>query len=206
MNNEHTETTAQDRHFSQREIRAEMAGGESGATAVMKLAGYAAVWDEESTIANLWREVFRRGAFSASLAAGADVTCLVNHDVSKILGRTTSGTLTVAEDDKGLRFECALPDTTAARDIFESVKRGDVAGCSFEFRATKQTWHEQAGQLDLREILAAEISDVTIATYPYYKGTEVSTRSRAAYDAELERRREQEAAARARVLQLAKVD
>ena len=69
------------------------------------------------------------------LASNPDVVATYNHNQSVILGRTTSGTLQLRSDANGLRFDCDLPDTQAARDVHTLVERGDLNACSFAFSA-----------------------------------------------------------------------
>src|SRR5699024_12311963 len=67
----------------------------------------------------------------------SDVRCLIDHDNSRILGRTKSGTLSLEKDEIGLRFECTLPNTTYARDLYENVRVGNIDQCSFGFEVDK---------------------------------------------------------------------
>lgn len=64
-----------------------------------KLGGYAAVFDSISEDMG-----DGPGCFTATLATDPDIRALINHDANLILGRTKSGTLTLAEDEIGLRF------------------------------------------------------------------------------------------------------
>lgn len=64
----------------------------------------------------------------------SDVRCLIDHESGKVLGRTTSGTLRLAVDDFGLRYEVDPPDTTYASDLIKVMKRGDINQSSFAFR------------------------------------------------------------------------
>ena len=146
-----------------------------------RLVGYAAKFDSPSEpIGGHFREIIRKGAFADSLKAGADVRLLVNHDPGKLLARTKSGTLTLTEDDVGLRFDAVLPATTLAKDVVEQVGRGDLSGMSFGFNKLRDNWGEDAQGFTLRELLAVSIFDVSLATYPAYDDTEVSLRE---YDA-----------------------
>src|SRR5256885_92811 len=63
----------------------------------------------------------------------SDVRCLINHDGNKILGRTTSGTLSLSNGPAGMTFECDPPDTSYGRDLAVSMDRGDINQCSFAF-------------------------------------------------------------------------
>lgn len=106
-----------------------------------KLVGYAVRWNSLSEV--IWdefREQFAPGAFKDSLASGSDVRALYEHNYTQLLGRTKSGTLVLAEDDTGLRFELTPPNTQLGNDVLELVERGDISGMSFGFRALKESW------------------------------------------------------------------
>lgn len=145
-----------------------------------KLFGYAASFNTPTVIAGQFNEVLRPGCFDACLSANPDVRALWGHSDLTVLGRTTAGTLRLHTDAKGLFYEVDLPDTQAANDLWLSVSRKDVTGSSFGFVAIKENWipATKAGQLPTREILAAEIFDVSPCSYPAYEtGTSVNARS-----------------------------
>jgi len=78
-----------------------------------KLAGYAIVWGQKSvTIANGrgsgFQEIIRRGACSESIRNN-DILFLYSHEIPNLLGRTSSGSLTLEEDAVGLRSALQLP-------------------------------------------------------------------------------------------------
>jgi HK97 family phage prohead protease len=167
------------RFISKSELRA------AGDAAKMVIEGYAAVFDAP---AELYREpgysvteVIRKGAFTRTLSEGADVRCLFNHDDNIVLGRSKSKTMEMRQDDHGLFYSCELPATTAARDLYESIKRGDVDQCSFSFYAAgqKRTSETDAdGNVTiLRELLDLDLFDVSPVTYPAYPQTSVAARA-----------------------------
>src|ERR1700732_270710 len=92
-----------------------------------------------------YRENIKPGAFSRSLAEGADVRALINHNPDLILGRTKSGTLRLEETNAGLRMECDAPDTQAARDLMTSCDRGDIDQGSFRFLTRSDDFRMQDG-------------------------------------------------------------
>lgn len=154
-----------------------------------RLAGYAARFNSETVIGGLFRETIRPAAFRAAIAQGADVRALLNHDPNHILGRTASGTLRVAEDGIGLRYDVDLPATAAA--VREAVARGDVTQSSFAFSVKTERWTKgEHGELPLRELLDVDLYDVSPVTYPAYRDTSVALmRERAPHaDAALQRR------------------
>jgi hypothetical protein len=150
-----------------------------------KLAGYAAVFNEETVIGDWFREVILPGAFAAAITRD-DVRAAFNHEPNLVLGRTKAGTLRLREDDKGLVYEVDPPDTSYARDLMVSVARGDVSQSSFMFDVTGEAWdypEAKSGQLPLRKITGVKLYDVSPVTYPAYEGTSVSARAMALKDA-----------------------
>ena len=142
-----------------------------------KIAGYASVFNEETVIGGMFREVIKPGAFTRAIKEGDDVRALWNHDPNYVLGRTKSGTLTLNEDRKGLWIEIDPPNTQFAHDLMESISRGDVDSMSFAFTADDEAWNEKKDELPLREIKATTLYDISAVTYPAYEGTSVGLRS-----------------------------
>lgn len=144
------------------------------------LSGYAAIFGEATEIAGIFRERIAPGAFADAVKRD-DVRALFNHDANFVIGRTTSGTLRLVEDDRGLRYEADPPETTWARDLMVSVQRGDVNQSSFAFEVTEEEWdYGQRGEMPLRTIKSVRLYDVSPVTYPAYESTTVSARSREA--------------------------
>lgn len=141
-----------------------------------RLEGYAAVFDSAAPIGS-FTEVVRRGAFARSLASGRDVVVLVDHDPSRFLGRTSSRTLRLAEDARGLHFEVDVPDTTLGRDVLALAERGDLGGASFTFRPVEERWSPSRSR---RELLSVDLLEVSVVqSFPAYRATTVSARARA---------------------------
>ncbi|MBB5664751.1 hypothetical protein GGE68_002948 [Rhizobium leguminosarum] len=179
-------------------VPAEIRADESG----IKVSGYAAVFGETTDIGNFFREVIERGAFRDAIGRD-DVVFLVNHD-GLPLARTSSGTLTLREDERGLYMETMLdaedPDVKA---IVGKMKRGDLSKMSFAFRADVQEW-DDTQEPPTRTLKKVSLRDVSIVTTPAYSGTSIGLRSLEAARAEggeredAERRKAENAAAAAR--------
>ncbi|MFR9295977.1 MAG: HK97 family phage prohead protease, partial [Turicibacter sanguinis] len=135
--------------------------------------------EEYTQLRDRWGDVFyervRPGAFKKSLAERA-VCMLVNHDWSKIVGRTGSN-LILEEDDKGLRFELDIPNTTVGNDLLENVRNGLIQGCSFGFNIKNQTTRWDDNGAFYRDIDEVELFEVTATPIPAYVDTEISARS-----------------------------
>lgn len=140
-----------------------------------KLAGRVATYGVEARIGG-FREVIAPGAFSASLRAGRDILALADHDPARVLARTKSGTLRLAEDDRGLEFELDLPETTIGRDILALAERGDLGGMSFGFRVPKGGDEWKGDLRTLRQVDLAEVS--VVQAWPAYPQTSVDPRNK----------------------------
>lgn len=143
-----------------------------------KLVGYAAVFDRRSLDLGGFVEVIERGAFAESLNDGVDVRALIDHRGIAI-ARTGNGTLTLEEDDIGLRVEIDTPDTTAGNDIYTSVQRGDVDQMSFGFtvRNGGDTWEEDDEGMLVRTLTGVNLLETSIVTFPAYPDTTIANRS-----------------------------
>jgi hypothetical protein len=141
-----------------------------------RLEGYAAVFDSPSVDLGGFVETIRRRAFASSLQRRADVLGLYHHDTRAVLARTTSGTLRLAEDSRGLHFQMDVANTTAGRDVLESVGRGDISGASIGFRTVKDKWQRGSTPAQ-RELLEVDLFDVTVTASPAYPETSVARRS-----------------------------
>jgi hypothetical protein len=91
-----------------------------------------------------------------------------------VLGRNKSGTLRLAEDDKGLAIELDPPDTQWARDLMTSMKRGDINQMSFGFETVLDEWNEK---LTERTLIELKLFDVSVVTFPAYRQTSAVVRS-----------------------------
>lgn len=147
----------------------------------VKVSGYAAVFNEETDIGGLFREVIEPGAFKDAIGRD-DVVFLINHD-GLPLARTRSGTLTLREDERGLYMETELDATDPeVKSIVPKMKRGDLDKMSFAFFPDVQEW-DDTGETPLRRVKKASLVDVAIVTFPAYEGTEIGLRALDAYRA-----------------------
>lgn len=145
------------------------------AIAGRRLTGYAATFGTPAKIGT-FTESIRAGAFANTLRKpGNDVLALVDHDPSRLLARTGSGTLRLAEDARGLAFDLDLPDTQLGRDILALAERGDLGGMSFGFRALDEAWPTR----DTRELRAVDLIEVSVVqAFPAYGQTTIAARAR----------------------------
>jgi len=146
------------------------------------LIGYAAMFNNLSKDLGGFREKISPGAFTRSLREGADVMCLFNHAVDNVLGRTKSGTLTLSEDDRGLKYRCQLDRSNPLhQQVYASIKRGDISTCSFAFTVPVggDLWEgarDSDSAYQLRTLLDVDLIDCSPVTYPAYDNTAVGAR------------------------------
>lgn len=141
-----------------------------------KIRGYAAVFNKLSEDLGGFKEKIDPGTFKKSIEKD-DIRALFNHDANYILGRNKAGTLTLTEDEKGLNIEIDPPDTQYARDLQESIKRGDINQMSFGFVVINDSWDFEKGKEAIRTLKEVRLFDVSPVTYPAYPQTSVKIRS-----------------------------
>lgn len=167
--------------------------------------GHGSVFEVESEDLGGFKEIIHRGAFDDALEK-SDIRCLFNHDPNIVLGRNTSGTLKLGINERGLYYECELPDNTWGRDVSVSMDRGDITQSSFAFT---MDWDNEAPKEDggayeyeqredgswlLHIHRVEELFDVSPVTYPAYKAADVRSAQRG-LEAAIERKEKEEQAA-----------
>lgn len=135
----------------------------------MRFSGYAAVFDSPSEPLPFIERI-ARGAFKKTLRSRNDVKFLWNHDSGEILGSTRAKTLTLTEDERGLKVEGILPNTSRGRDVAELLKRGDVDSMSFGFSvpAGGDSWSTDGSERTLKSV---RLHEVSLVAFPAYPGT-----------------------------------
>ena len=151
----------------------------------LRLTGYAAVFNTASEDLGGFTEEIAPGAFRDNIITN-DVRALWNHNPDYVLGRNKAGTLTLTEDGIGLLFDVRLPDTQWAKDLHESVRRGDVDQCSFGFIVLEDAWRTVDGQ-QRRTLKRVQLLDVSAVTYPAYEATTLAARNKPINPPEIKR-------------------
>lgn len=140
--------------------------------------GHAAVFDSWSeTLGGIFpfKEKVRKGAFKQSIGVD-DIRALFNHDPNYVLGRNKVGTLELEEDDIGLRVKITPPETSWAKDLATSIRRGDISQMSIGFVVEEDKWTTDNG-VDTRELIKVRLFDVSTVTFPAYTQTDVGIRA-----------------------------
>ena len=170
--------------------------------------GHASVFNQWTTLYEgqyyTWREMVRPGAYSNAIATKQDVKGLFNHDPNFVMGSTDSGTVLLREDSVGLYDEIYPSDQSQTiRDlVLIPLEREDIKGQSIGFYicddGTSTVENKADGSrvvttcgdittfryegdmiVEEREIIAADLCDVSVVTYPQFTQTDVALRSRA---------------------------
>ena len=98
---------------------------------------------------------------------------LVNHE-GMPLARTSNGTMTLKEDDKGLYYRATLSDTQMGRDVYTSIQRGDMSQSSFAFTVEQESIDEDGVRVIEK---VRQLIDTSAVSYPSYSEATVSARS-----------------------------
>lgn len=141
------------------------------------VAGYAAVFNQDTRIGDYFIERIMPGAFAEAITRD-DVPLLIEHSGLPLArSRAGRGTLVLKEDERGLHIETHLdPEDPDAQRVIGKMRRGDLDKMSFAFRAEKEEWDE-TGDIPIRTIVKARLYDTAIVTSPAYEGTEIGLRS-----------------------------
>ena len=138
-------------------------------------------------------EVLEPGCLTQELINRSDVIYNLNHNSSvlNVLGRfrnSEKDTLKLELRADGVYNSCELPQTTAANDALELIKRGDINGQSFAFEDDYEdtengvSYERTNETIDGKEVWIRHVKkitalyDVSIVTHPAYEQTSVATR------------------------------
>ena len=143
-----------------------------------KLGGLGIPFDVLSEDLGGFRERIAPGAFTDSIEQD-DIRSLFNHDSSFVLGRKSAGTLRLSEDERGISYEVDVPDTQWAKDLTESIRRGDIRENSFAFFVNGDagdTWVQTETGLE-RTVTHATLKELGPQPFPAYTQSTVDVRS-----------------------------
>ena len=185
---DNTENIMEKRYYNIGVEKRESTGSES----IPVIIGHAAIFDTLSDNLGGFQERISPQAFDDVL--DNDVRAFFNHDPNHLLARSSSGTLRLSVDEKGLKYEFDVPDTTSGRDLLVSMERGDITQSSFAFTVEQDSWNVENGT-DIRTIDKVkrlyDVSPVSIPAYPDANDLSVAQRSLSIYK-ENENKRDEE--------------
>ena len=143
------------------------------------MTGYAALYNTRSVDLGGFEEVLEPGCFDSVMETNPDVFALFNHDPDSILARSTSGTLKLSLDEKGLAYSFEMPNTTLGNDLSVLMKRGDIRGSSFRIRHwARPSFRSDDSGKSVRYISnIASLHDVAVVSTPAYPKAGAAIRS-----------------------------
>lgn len=157
---------------------------------MLKVGGYINVTERESEMlyskkrGKWFKEVMKRGVFESAISRAKEIPLLLEHNWNKQLATTRNNSLSLKEDQIGLRFDAVIDD----ENIYEQVKSGVINSCSFGFRALQEEIETINSRLEKRFVSGIELLEVSLVKNPAYVGSLVESR---AYEEELEKEAEE---------------
>lgn len=144
--------------------------------------GYAVVYEEKTNIGGWFYEIIKRGALDG--ADLKDVPLFIHHQQRKIpLARSrnnnANSTMKLTVDDRGLFFRAELDveNNAEAKALYSAVKRKDITGMSFAFRAKDEKWVDLDSDMPTREIYKFDkIYEISALYSPAYEGANINAR------------------------------
>jgi len=135
----------------------------------MRFTGYAALFNSDSQPLP-FIETIDRGAFKRSIQSRNDIKLLFNHDTGNVLASSRAKTMRLYEDERGLKVEALLPNTTLGRDTAELLRRGDLDSMSFGFSVPSggDEWSADGMKRTLKSV---RLHEVSIVAFPAYQAT-----------------------------------
>ncbi|MBR5223820.1 MAG: HK97 family phage prohead protease [Clostridia bacterium] len=137
------------------------------------LRGYPIVFNTETRIFDFWNGDIRETILPTALD-GTDLTnvyLITGHNIEpdKVLGRAGVN-MRIEVDETGLFFECELPNTEHARDMYNLVESGIIDGMSFGFSCSDEV-NPETKTRTITHI--DELFEVSITPFPAYKEASV---------------------------------
>lgn len=158
------------------------------------LRGYPILFNTETSIYDFWYGEVRETILPTALN-GTDLTnvyLITGHNIEpdKVLGRNGVN-MRMEVDETGLFFECQLPNTQLARDIYNLIETGIVDGMSFGF-----TCSDEVNEATMTRTITHidELFEVTITPFPAYKEASVIVQKQRTKEEQEKQAKEQEEA------------
>jgi HK97 family phage prohead protease len=160
----------------------ELRGG-TGDGQPITFAGYASLFGIAYPVGR-FVETIRRGAFKRTLSEAPDVVFRLEHSGlplarTKRPGSDVPGTLTLAEDERGLKVDARFdPDDPDAQTLRRKMHAGLVSEMSFAFRCNDDDWNADMTERTVKSVTlnGGDVSAVTFGASPQ-TGSTTSIRS-----------------------------
>lgn len=145
----------------------------------LHISGYVNVPGRESRpirgIRGRFIEIIEQRAFQRAIDRAQEIKLLLDHDKSRVLATTADKTLSVKEDNIGLRAETVITDP----HVITAAKAGQLRGWSFGMKNVKSEFEERAEQLPLRKVKDFDMPEITLVLnkVPCYQSTSIELRA-----------------------------
>ena len=137
------------------------------------VSGYGAVFNSISENLGGFYEYIAPTAITQETIDKSDIRALINHDHNLVLARSTSGTLKVEVDEKGMRYSFDIPETSYGKDLSINMKNGNISQSSFAFTVGSDEWSTDEDGNDIRTITNIDrLFDVSPVVYAAYSQAE----------------------------------
>ena len=149
------------------------------------LEGYAAVYNSETIIAGMFKEIIEQGAFEGT--DFDDVALYYNHDTNRIpLARSrrnnANNTLFLQPDTIGLKMRASIDieNNTEAKALNSAI-----TGMSYMFEVADEEWKDVDQEMPTRIIKkVSKVIEVSAVNYPAYEDTTIYARALLSLDNE----------------------
>lgn len=121
-------------------------------------------------------EKIKAGTWRKALSRAENVNALLDHRTDKVLASTKEGTVTLDEDEIGLRATVVTADAEAMK----KAREGKLKGWSFGMYVNEESYEERANQLPLREVSDLDILEISVIDdemTPCYSATSIEARA-----------------------------
>lgn len=131
-------------------------------------------------------EVIEQRAFDRAIARASEIRMLLDHNRLRVLASTADKTLSLKEDEVGLRAESVITD----EEVIEAAKKGELKGWSFNMRNAKDRMEERAEGLPVRHVTDFDMDEITLVLHkmPVYSSTSIEIRAEDEEEIETEHR------------------
>lgn len=146
---------------------------------LLKIGGYINVTERESEMlyskkrSRWFKETMKKGVFERAIQNGRDIPLLLEHDWDKKLATTSNNSLSLREDNIGLRFDAVIED----EKTYDQVKAGIINSCSFGFKALEEEIQTVNNKFEKRFVNEIELLEVSLVKNPAYVGSLVESRA-----------------------------
>ena len=164
--------------------------------------GYATTWDEYVLFEDNGIQ-YKEKILPEAIDEKTDISdvILVKDHEGTVYARTKNGTLTLEQDDHGLKIRADMSKTASARDAFEEIQAGMYDQMSFAFIVDDDEYNTETHLRTIRHI--KKLFDTSFVSFPANPGTDIAVATRSRFDGFI-KTEQAERLDRAKQLQLAK--